>query len=66
MLCDTKATKRLMPQENFARRYDNMYVLILLALILTTFALLDTVEPLKRYQDPMWWPLDMIPPVQGK
>ena len=43
-----------------------MYVLILLALILTTVSLLDTIEPLKGYDASVWYPMDMIPPVRGE
>ena len=40
--------------EKFERRYDNMYVLILLAMVLTTAALLETNDPKEGYRDPLW------------
>jgi len=41
-------------------------VLLVLALILTTVSLLDTIEPLKGYDASAWYPMDMIPPVRGE
>ena len=45
-----------------------MYVLILLAMILTTAALLEPSEPKEGYRDPLYplcWTKDMMPHAHG-